>query len=71
MLIPSTEQINVSNYANSRFMHDLNVTEIKFLNYCNNVLVKIFYRFLNTFTKTKCGLYLRRVHAIELYMCGM
>lgn len=38
-------------YENSRYKLDLNVTEIKLLNYCNNVFAKILYCF-HTFSMT-------------------
>lgn len=44
-------QTFVSFYENSRYKLDLNVTEIKLLNYCNNVFAKILYCF-HTFSMT-------------------
>lgn len=47
-------QTFVSFYENSRYKLDLNVTEIKLLNYCNNVFAKILYCF-HTFSMTYVG----------------
>lgn len=54
-----SEQINVSNYANSQYMHDRNGAEIKLLNYQNNVWVKILYR---------CFILIQRLSVVFIYV---